>query len=860
MFHSRSTRVILIVTAIVLATAGAFVGTKIVHRRESADSLLRQADKLAWNNRWLDAAPLYQRAEQLFIQSNRPSKALYSHVSQFIPRAETESIPDLLLELQNDLNLPQSKESQTRLRILVIKGMIESNYDAALARKTWKEIEAIAKGQHHYLLAARAMGEQGIAAFLLGDVSSAKKLVVRAWAVSKYLHDPAAHVRYASVYGAGLIELRRYSEALGPLDEAIQTATKSGEVAYPSIAVNSKIDALRGLHRYDEALALSDEAIKRLPGPHLDAHLFQLLTSKGEIYEELGHGEDAIHEYRAALEYAHRLKFWRGITQTGGLLARAYEHSDQLHEALNAINEAIAANTQIPQELYYVPKNLAIKAEILKKLGQGRQSSALYQKSAELIDSLITTVPTPNVERMLLSDMEEVYAGYFAALYQEGSYSAAFETVEKARGRIEAQALEHHEIALPHTPTNQERQLTELNLKLINTDDPDVRRQLAQTIYDTELQIDTPPLAGLTSTHPLPVSNIQSHLGSSEVLIEYVLADPRSYAMVITHNSINVYQVPSRTVIESDAARYRSAIRGQKEDLTLARTLFNELLAPIPEYRDHATVIVVPDGNLHLLPFSALSDGSSYTICDHTFSTSPSATVFDVLRKHAKATSSDQIPYIGVAAWTQVVEHKNPILRAISGPERSQLQPLPESQKEVETIAADLPKPDTVLLGSDATETRFKDLPLSKYHVLHLALHGYADVEFPDRSALVFAPSDKAADDGLLQIREIRNLHLNARLVTLSACNTGVGAVGVEGVANLVNAFIEAGAVSVVSTLWELEDQATSRLMMDFYSHLAQHRTKVDALRDAQLSLVKAGMPPYYWASFELVGDPDGSI
>ena len=75
-------------------------------------------------------------------------------------------------------------------------------------------------------------------------------------------------------------------------------------------------------------------------------------------------------------------------------------------------------------------------------------------------------------------------------------------------------------------------------------------------------------------------------------------------------------------------------------------------------------------------------------------------------------------------------------------------------------------------------------------------------------------------------------LHLKAKLVTLSACNTGVGPVGEAGVANLVNTFVEAGADSVVSTLWELEDHATEHLMAVFYSQLAQHARKVDALRD----------------------------
>jgi CHAT domain-containing protein len=218
------------------------------------------------------------------------------------------------------------------------------------------------------------------------------------------------------------------------------------------------------------------------------------------------------------------------------------------------------------------------------------------------------------------------------------------------------------------------------------------------------------------------------------------------------------------------------------------------------------------------------------------------------------------LPYVGVAAWTKAPDNRNVILRAISGPERSELIALPESKHEVESIANDLPKPSTLLLGADATETHFKGLPLSEYKVLHLALHGYADLEYPERSALVFAPQQGGRDDGLLQLREIRGLHLNASLVTLSACNTGVGPVGESGVANLVGAFVEAGAESVVSTLWELEDHSTSRLMKSFYEHLARHEEKAEALRQAQLTLQGAGYPPYYWASFELVGNPSGTI
>jgi CHAT domain-containing protein len=225
--------------------------------------------------------------------------------------------------------------------------------------------------------------------------------------------------------------------------------------------------------------------------------------------------------------------------------------------------------------------------------------------------------------------------------------------------------------------------------------------------------------------------------------------------------------------------------------------------------------------------------------------------------------SRDDLPYVGVAAWTSKPPATTLLAsnrRAVTGPNKRELVALPESRYEVETIAADLPKPSTVLLGARATETNFKQLPLNQYKVIHLALHGYVDPEYPDRSALVFAPEEPHTDDGLLQVREIRDLRFNASLITLSACDTGVGPVGEEGAANIVNAFIEAGAQSVVSTLWELEDHATAQLMTAFYANLSHREEKAEALRQAQLEMLNSGAPPYYWAGFVLDGEPNGGL
>jgi CHAT domain-containing protein len=860
MFSFSTSRFLSIVSGITVAFGACMVIRHYQRRKDTPEAILARADDLSWKNDWMEAAPLYQQAEQLFFRQNRASEALYAHVSQFIPRAESEPIFSLLVELQKDQSLPAARAPETRLRILVIQGMIETNYDASMARTTWEKVQTLARQQGHYLLMARAMGEQGIAAFLLGDFASAKRLVLRAWIMAKYLHDPAAHVRYASVYGAGLVELQRYKEAIKILDEAIRTAEESPGIAYPSIAVNSKIDALRGLHRYQEALTLADQAIERLPTTQLDAHLFQILTAKGEVYQDMGQWNDAAIQYGLALSYAHRLNYWRGITQTAGLLAEAHKKEGNLTAALGDIDQAIAANTKTPEELYFSPRNLAIKAKILEKMGDVNKSNILYQRSETLIDSLVATAPTPGMERELLTELGEVYSGLFASLSRQKNLAGAFQTIEKAHGRIEAQALEHHDLILPHDPTPREKQLTQLDLQLIQDDDPRARSNLAQTLHEVELKSDDSTLAGKTAIQPATLKTVQHHLGPAEVVIEYVLAEPRSYALAITSTRVSQYELSSKSLIEIQVSQYRDAIRNRRTDPRLAQTLFNELLAPIPEYRTKATVIVVPDGELHLLPFSALMDGDHYAISRHTFSTSPSSTVLSLLRDREKTTLADPLQYVGVAAWIQDRKKKNFLSRMISAPDVKQLQPLPESKEEVEAIAHDFPASSTVLLGADATMGRFKRLPLDEYQVLHLALHGYADLEYPDRSALVFAPERNGADDGHLEVREIRGLRLKARLVTLSACDTGVGPVGESGVANLVNAFIEAGAESVVSTLWKVEDRTTAHLMGTFYGSLAKHDSKAESLRNAQLDLLRSNLPPYYWASFEIVGDPTGTV
>ncbi len=827
---------------------------------QSAEGLLDSADTLAWGHRWNEATPLFARAQYLFVKQGNASRALYAEVSR-IPANEAVPISVKIRTLNADLNRPEAQDPETQLRILTILGQTEINYDAQDAKATWGRVQSLALKLGHLKLASRANGEQGIAYYLSGDEQTAQKMVVHAWELAKVEQDPAAVVRYASLYGAGVAQGKHYQQALKPLNEAIKLAAANPSIAYPTIAVDAKIDALNGLHQTGAALALANQALTRLDGTLFDGERSAVLISRGEIYRAMSKRGAAIDDLQNALVISRRIGNYRGIVDAAGVLAQVYEDEGELKSGLSAVDEAIEANTHIGDELYLVPRNLATRARITARLGMKTESETSYRKALALVNVLVQHAPNASVERQMLSESSEVYSGYFASLCDQNRFDEALGILEQVRGRIEAEALEHQAPQSAHVPTPEEQQLTRLNIALINANDANSRAAITNEIYSTELRISPSTFTQAAIDHPVRLRELQRSLAPHAVLIEYVLAQPNSYALAVTRDSVKPYRLSSKEKIEAKTTAYLKTLEAGDADPEAAQNIFDELLGPIEEYRAQTEVVVVPDGALHLLPFAALMDGGKYVLASHTVSVSPSSTVYKLLSERHQLEAAVAMPYLGVAAWTQPADTRNAIVRAIEGPQRSQLVPLPESKLEVETIAHDLPKPSTILLGSDATESKFKALAGQDTGAIHLALHGYADLQYPDRSALAFAPEPSGSgEDGLLQVREVRHLHLKAKLVTLSACDTGIGPVGELGVTNLVNAFIEAGADTVVSTLWQLEDHSTEHLMAAFYAGLAEHESKVDALRSAQLELLTKGLPPYYWAAFQIVGDSNGTL
>ncbi|PSR53571.1 hypothetical protein AHMF7605_08540 [Adhaeribacter arboris] len=188
------------------------------------------------------------------------------------------------------------------------------------------------------------------------------------------------------------------------------------------------------------------------------------------------------------------------------------------------------------------------------------------------------------------------------------------------------------------------------------------------------------------------------------------------------------------------------------------------------------------------------------------------------------------------------------------------IPPLFASEQEVNTIARlfqDKGEVAKVYLHNKASERQIKNEEVSGYNYIHLATHGFVNEKFPELSGLLFSQENVNQEDGSLYTGEIYNLRLKAELVTLSACETGLGKLAYgEGVIGLTRALLYAGAKNVIVSLWKVNDASTADLMKYFYKELLSGKSKTIALQIAKRKLVrqKKYSQPYYWAPFVLIG------
>jgi CHAT domain-containing protein len=180
---------------------------------------------------------------------------------------------------------------------------------------------------------------------------------------------------------------------------------------------------------------------------------------------------------------------------------------------------------------------------------------------------------------------------------------------------------------------------------------------------------------------------------------------------------------------------------------------------------------------------------------------------------------------------------------------------LPHARREGRAVVRRLGGGSELRLEERASEDALKKTDLSRYGILHFAAHAVADEENPDRSAVILSPGSDS-EDGLLQVREIGELHLDGRIVVLSACRTAAGrTLNGEGVQSLARAFFRAGAHAVVASRWPLRDDEAAVLFEDFYRELAKGQSLARSLRRATERAAASGLPPAAWSGLTLYGD-----
>ncbi|MEO9481847.1 MAG: CHAT domain-containing tetratricopeptide repeat protein [Ekhidna sp.] len=349
------------------------------------------------------------------------------------------------------------------------------------------------------------------------------------------------------------------------------------------------------------------------------------------------------------------------------------------------------------------------------------------------------------------------------------------------------------------------------------------------------------------------IESVQKHLTQNMAMLSYFLGDEELYIFIITQKGVKAERKSKGDDFDKLTSALRNAIKYNSKSafLKTSKSLYSLL---VPEMSSSINeLVILPDGVLGTLPFESFinpdDESDSYAnadflIKDYHISYDYSATLFN--ERHA---DEQQInPEILLIA---PISFENNEVR---------MNALPGSAKEIEEIRYLFMGSNCetkVQSGNDASEFNFKNENLGKYRFLHFATHGLVNESEPALSRIFLKPGSD--EDGSLYTGEIYNLNIDADLVTLSACETGLGKVAKgEGIVGLSRALQYAGANNIIVSLWQVADASTAQMMIEFYKYNLnnEHHGYNTALRQAKLSLLNSEeyARPYFWAPFILVG------
>jgi CHAT domain-containing protein len=841
---------------------------------QTASDLLSQADRFADAGNWVSARPLYVKAEAEFLSAGDGRNELYAKFGRLHRDVEAGSYRNVRDELVRDLANPTvENDPKLKIRALALKGAIDLNLNTTAAGEDWSQILTIAKQTGDRKWENRANGELGLVAGLNGDVGTAALALIKAISTADQLGDIAAHLNFATWLGNGMAVNGMADRAMPILDRAIEIARSSSYSGVPLQLYIAKIRALtllsepRQKQGIDEAKRLIAEALTEAREKDVRGAQSEILIQAGQLAAQEKGFEKAEPAFKEAADIADAAKLPREKAEALLHLSQLYRATNEPIKAGPAIDRAIEALQRV-EEPYDLPLFMAEKAESQAALGNLHEADRIYDQATDLIEGLLVNAPSSQVKSSMIGAMSDIYLGHFRLAWEKlHDGPKAFQVIESARGRALLDSIRYaRQSGTGSSTPGSDQAIARLQKTLLHTrlDPAQTKRLLAQLddAYDRLSNVEysrNRKEMEILRRPPVPLAALRRQLSQSESLIEYVLDKKASYAMQVTRTGLTIRALPARAEIEKLVKAFLSDVKAKRESTASAQALYARVLAPMTLERS-SSIVVVPDGSLHLVPLGALvAANGDYAIKNASFSAAPSATVHYTLRTARTRTSAVK-PFLGVAyspgeaGNTAVASTSRSVFDAAGG----DLRPLPFAHEEVGEAASILGPESVTLNGDAASEAALKAQPLQEFKIIHMAVHGVTNTAEPDRAALVLAAGSES-EDGLWQAREIRRSRLNADLVVLSACDTGTGRLhGQEGVMNLAREFLTAGARSVVASLWSVDDRSTATLMGFFYDHLAAGIPVGESLRRAQLDLIKeygAKAQPYFWAGFEVIGD-----
>jgi CHAT domain-containing protein/Tfp pilus assembly protein PilF len=734
-------------------------------------------------------------------------------------------------------------------------------------------------------------------------------------------NEAVAHNAVGQVYES----LKDYPTALRNYQQAAQIFHDRGALDFEPGTILKVAQMYRLMKNLEQALSVYERCLQLSRATGQLRTEANALTDIASVYAEQGRSREALQQYNTVLKFYERIKDRRGLAVALNELGTFLLQTGNKDEALKTFRRALPLSEEAADSGTIIDTfcNLA-RAE--RALGHLDAALELINRSLRKIEELRTDVGSADLRASyfsgvrknydaaidILTDLERARSGNgFAAealLMSEKSRARALLDLIRESGadlrRDAPKELVDREVELNGLMQRQAQY--QLLLKLNGKDSSEIAELENQIVQfrseyqqiQAKIREQNPRALSLSQFEPLSLQDIQKELRQDDVLLEISVGDERSHLWMVTPNSFQYFQLPSRAVIEERAKElYRLFAERQDESdklllqkaLPLSNMLFDQVWTQLGSKR----LLLVTEGALQLVPFSALPDPSApvelnaspkYLIQDHEIVQLPSIATLRAIRAAEKKNrdAADKIAAVladpvfsisdtrvqnsslvpGVASAATGEDQPESAQRAIENLRSSGPARLTHSSEEADAIAKAAPRGTTLVAkGFDATRETALNAHLGEYQIVHFATHGFLDSEHPELSSIVLSMVDKngVAKNGVMPLHDIYNMDLSAELTVLSACQTALGKdVRGEGFVGLTHSFISAGSRSVISSLWKVDDRATAALMEDLYQSMLQKGlSPAAALRAAKLKVMqdKRWSAPYYWAGFVVQGE-----